>query len=97
MDEARAKGHGLFANKGGDDIHTFEVGFRNLMTAANLDTDRHGNARTLYSLRHTYATFRLLYGGTDVYLLSRNMGTSVNMIEQHYGHVSTTLAADKLV
>ena len=97
LDEARAKGNGLFTNSNGEDIHTFEVGFKNLMAAANLDTDRHGNARTLYSLRHTYATFRLLYGGTDVYLLARNMGTSVLMIEQHYGHVSTTLAADKLI
>ncbi|BAE50927.1 tyrosine-type recombinase/integrase [Paramagnetospirillum magneticum] len=97
LDEARASGQGLFANGNGEDIHTFEVGFKNLMAAANLDMDRHGNARTLYSLRHTYATFRLLYGGTDVYLLSRNMGTSVAMIEKHYGHVSTTLAADRLV
>ncbi|WP_254432482.1 tyrosine-type recombinase/integrase [Magnetospirillum sp. SS-4] len=97
LDEARANGNGLFRNSKGEDIGTFEVGFGKLMEAAGLDKDRHGNARTLYSLRHTYATFRLLYGGTDIYLLARNMGTSVNMIEQHYGHVSTTLAADKLI
>ena len=41
---------------------------------------------TYYTLRHTYCTFRLL-SGTDIYLLSRNMGTSVSHIEKTYGHV----------
>ncbi len=40
-----------------------------------------------YSLRHTYATFALLYGRVSVYTLAVNMGTSVDMIEKHYGHV----------
>jgi hypothetical protein len=31
---------------------------------------------TYYSLRHTYCTFRLM-AGVDVFLLARNMGTSV--------------------
>ena len=39
-----------------------------------------------YTLRHTYCTFRLL-SGTDVYLLSKNMGTSIQHIENTYGHV----------
>ncbi|WP_237051390.1 hypothetical protein [Magnetospirillum sp. ME-1] len=34
LDEARAKGNGLFTNSNGEDIHTFEVGFKNLMAAA---------------------------------------------------------------
>jgi integrase len=96
IDEARAKGDGLF-ERGGEAIRTFEVGFARLLEAAGLETDRHGQKRTLYCLRHTYATFRLQYGGTDVYLLARNMGTSVGMIEGHYGHISTTLAADRLI
>jgi integrase len=41
---------------------------------------------TYYSLRHTYCTMRLM-AGVDVFLLARNMGTSVKYIEEHYGHV----------
>jgi integrase len=41
---------------------------------------------TYYTLRHTYCTQRLL-NGTDVFLLSKNMGTSVQHIENTYGHV----------
>ena len=46
--------------------------------------DSIGRERTIYSLRHTYATFRL-ENGTNVYWLKQNMGTSVQMIERHYG------------
>ncbi len=48
-------------------------------------TDNHGHARTLYSLRHTAITFRLLYGqGIDMLTLARNARTSVDMIENFY-------------
>ena len=36
------------------------------------------------ALRHTYAKLRL-ENDTSVYWLKQNMGTSVNMIERHYG------------
>ena len=41
---------------------------------------------TYYTLRHTYCTFRLM-SGVDIYLLSKNMGTSIYNIEKVYGHV----------
>ena len=41
---------------------------------------------TYYSLRHTYATYRLNFGGVDVFTLSAVMGCSVKYIEEHYGH-----------
>ena len=45
----------------------------------------HGQDRSLYSLRHTAITFRLLYGeGIDLLTLARNARTSVKMIEQFY-------------
>lgn len=47
-----------------------------------------GIPRTTYCFRHTYATLRLS-AGVDVYILAQQMGTSVKMIEQHYGHVNT--------
>ena len=51
--------------------------------------------RDAYSFRHSYATQRLLTG-ISVYTLAENMGTSVAMIEKHYGHVRPELAADEL-
>lgn len=48
-------------------------------------TDSHGQMRTLYCLRHTAITFRLLYGqGIDMLTLARNARTSVEMIETFY-------------
>jgi integrase len=43
--------------------------------------------RTLYSLRHYYATMALTFERMSIYTLAKHMGTSVLMIEQHYGHV----------
>ena len=44
-----------------------------------------GSARTLYSLRHYYATDRLTEGKMDVGQLAYLMGTGVNQIRNHYG------------
>ena len=43
--------------------------------------------RDLYDLRHTYATFALR-AGAPVFALSRFMGTSIAMIDLHYGHLA---------
>jgi len=45
---------------------------------------------TFYCLRHTYATWRL-YAQVDVFTLARNLGTSVNFIENHYGQTQQEL------
>jgi len=49
--------------------------------------DRDGDKRSLYSLRHTYATLRLEKGDVSVYDLAINMGCKVKQIETHYSHV----------
>jgi len=52
----------------------------------------HGVSRSLYSLRHTSITFRLIYGGNiDLLTLARNARTSVEMIEKFY---ASTLSAE---
>ena len=51
--------------------------------------DRDGDQRSLYSLRHTYATLRLEKGDVSVYDLAMNMGCKVAQIENHYSHVLT--------
>jgi len=49
--------------------------------------DADGKIRSLYSLRHYYATARLLLGEVSIHDLALNMGTSVKQIERHYSHV----------
>ncbi len=43
--------------------------------------------RDLYDLRHTYATFALR-AGVPVFAVSRFMGSSIAMIDCHYGHLA---------
>lgn len=74
------------------DIHG---AFECLMNDSGLRLDKHGKKRSLYSLRHSYATMRLA-NGIEIHTLARQMGTSVGMIEAHYSHFIPTLAADKL-
>jgi integrase len=70
--------------------------FRRLMRDTGLLKNTEGQTRTLYSLRHTYATFELLRNSTDIHTLSKQMGNSAAMIEKHYSKLTATMAADKL-
>jgi integrase len=67
--------------------------FGRLMRDSGLLAEAEGRARTLYSLRHTYATFELLENGTDVHKLSKQMDNSATMIERHYSKLTTTMTA----
>ena len=70
--------------------------FRRLMRDSGLLVGSDAQARTLYSLRHTYATFELLDNSTDIHTLSKQMGNSAAMIERHYSKLTATMAAEKL-
>ena len=50
--------------------------------------------RTLYSLRHTYATLEL-YKGRNIHQLARQMGSSVAMLEKHYSKLTPMLMANE--
>ncbi len=67
-----------------------------LLIEAKLRDGPNGVPRSTYCFRHTYATFRLSEG-VDVYFLAEQMGTSVKMIEDHYGHVNTVKHADRVL
>jgi integrase len=67
-----------------------------LLTEANLREGTQGVPRSTYCFRHTYATLRL-QEGVNVYFLAEQMGTSVHMIESHYGHVNTIKHADRVL
>ena len=79
----------------GDQPTNFENIFRGLMKFSGLWKDSGDKMRTLYSLRHTYATFALAEG-VDIHTLARQMGTSVGMIERHYSKLTPMLSAEKL-
>jgi integrase len=64
--------------------------FRHLLEVTNLRKGSLGQNRSLYSLRHTAITYRLLYGnGIDLLTLARNARTSVEMIERFYASALT--------
>jgi integrase len=48
---------------------------------------RHQHQRRIYDLRHTFAT-DALHAGLSIFELARYMGTSVQMIDRHYGHLA---------
>ena len=85
----------VFAHRDGKPIKSFRKGFTSLIDTAGVGVDSKGDRRTIYSLRHTYATFRL-EEGVSVYTLARNMGTSVAMIERFYGQTRTPDQAAEL-
>ena len=73
-------------------IQLITTHFRKILERAKLRKGQYGQFRTLYSLRHTAITFRLLYGnGIDLLTLARNARTSVEMIERFY---SSNLTAE---
>ena len=67
-----------------------------LLEESELREGRNGISRSTYCFRHNYATFRLS-DGVDVYILAEQMGPSVKMIEDHYGHVNTIKHADRVL
>jgi integrase len=67
-----------------------------LLTESNLRVSSSGSRRSTYCFRHTYATFRLMEG-VDVYSLANQMGTSVKMIEEHYGHITPVKNAERIL
>jgi integrase len=75
-------------------LYNYLIG--DLLNEANLREGMQGVPRSTYCFRHTYATLRL-QEGVDVYFLAEQMGTSVHMIEQHYGHVNTIKHADRVL
>lgn len=67
--------------------------FNAVLDELKLKTDREGQSRTAYSLRHTYICLRLMEGA-DIYQIAKNCRTSVEMIENYYAsHIKNTLDA----
>ena len=86
----------LFRFSDGHQPHSLVGTFRRLMRDSSLLKDSEGQNRTLYSLRHTYATLEMLRGEVDIHTLSKQMGNLAAMIERHYSKLTATMAADRL-
>jgi hypothetical protein len=87
----------LFRLSDGTQPKSFHTTFIWLMKASGLLKDSATNQnRTLYSLRHTYATLAMTEGNMDMHTLAKQMGTSVGMLERHYSKLTATMAAERL-
>ena len=49
---------------------------------------------TLYSFRHQYICWRLRYGQVPIHLIAKNCGTSIQKIDETYGHIETEKQVD---
>jgi len=86
----------VFRLPDGSQPASLERPFKLVLEHSGLERDETGAPRSLYSLRHTYATFRILYGNVDWPTLAKNMGTSLLMLEKHYSHLEPLRAPDRL-
>ena len=97
ISKATAPDDPVFTTSNGKPAQTlYQTLIEDVLTHAGLRQGADGTMRTTYCFRHTYATFRLQMG-VDVYFLAQQMGTSVQMIEKHYGHVNTIKHADRVL
>jgi integrase len=75
----------LFSMKGGEKIETLAEQFNKVLELADIKTNATGEKFSLYSLRHYYAV-GAIRRDISHFSIASNMGTSVKMIEDYYGH-----------
>jgi integrase len=78
----------LFAMPKGTRIISMIDQFNMVLKQAGIERNGFGEKYVLYSLRHFYAVMALR-NGIGVFEVARNMGTSVQMIQQYYGKQAT--------
>ena len=87
----------IFCDPTGNVVKDFREGFNAVIREAGIEFDDKGNKYTIYSLRHTYITFRLQFGrNLSIHSLARNCRTSVSMIEQFYSDAVSEDFVDEL-
>ena len=86
----------IFRMRDGTMPYNLVNAFGDCLKESELDKgDKDGKSRSLYSLRHYYATQRILEG-VSFGQLANQMGTSVLMIERHYSHLKPLMIAEQL-
>lgn len=86
----------LFCMASERQITTLADQFDKVLELAKMKTNAHGQNYCLYSLRHYYAC-DALRRNISPYVLAKNMGTSVAMIEQYYGKSATAESLSKIL
>lgn len=82
----------VFCHPNGEEISSYRNSFKSLLSFCGVTLMKDGMNRSPYSFRHFYATKRL-ENDTNPYLLAKQMGSSIEMIEKHYGHVISSQVA----
>ena len=86
----------IFLTRSGKKPYSFVNVFGDGIRAANMLTNgKDDKARSLYSLRHYYATQRRLEG-LSYEDMETQMGTSADMLRKHYNHLSPLMIAERL-
>lgn len=85
------KGDWFFCMYDGNKIITLIDQFQVVLKRVNMLQNSRGEQYTLYSLRHFYAV-NAIRRRIPIFDIARNMGTSVQIIENYYGKDATTLA-----
>lgn len=81
-------------------VKSFKKGFNDLLSEAGFQYSDGQDKHTLTSLRHFFATIRMTTKTgkrASVQALAKQMGTSVKMIEKHYGHDTAIDYADEIL
>jgi integrase len=79
----------LFVMPNGSPIITLIDQLNSALKAAGIERNSFGEKYSVYSLRHFYAVNALRHG-IGVFEVARNMGTSVQMIQEYYGRQATS-------
>lgn len=74
---------------------SFKNAMKSVLAYSGVKEKRDGMNRTIYSLRHYYATQRLS-AEVSPFLLAQQMGTSTEMLKKYYGHVITSDVARQI-
>ena len=87
----------VLAYPNGHLVNSFDSGIRRVFAAAGVLKDpKTGKNRTIYSCRHSYATWQIERGPENIAQVAQNMGTSIAMIEKNYYHHSARASATAL-
>lgn len=88
--------HVFSTSEGKRDSFFYARMVREMFIATGLLKGPAGTERSSYCFRHTYATLRLSEGVNDL-MLAEQMGTSVQIIQEHYGHIHPVKNADRIL
>lgn len=86
----------LFAHQNGERIKSFSAQMNNILAELDMKTDYRGQPRCAYSFRHYFIT-QQLNDGVPIHFVAKNAGTSSDMIEKHYSHVSLAAHYDTII